>query len=270
MLFSALMSLYHGTRPSEIMFCLQSLCAQQLPAAQIVLVRDGPVSSEVEQCVASFASRLPFKHIFFSKNRGLGPALHDGMIACDFDIVARVDSDDFSLPERFALQTDFLRNNPEISVVGSWMVEHDRSADNLVRSIRRTPVESDKIASQARFRNPINHPTAMLRRSHVLSVGNYQPCLLFEDYFLWIRLLLAGYRLANIPSALVETEVDSAYFARRGGISYLGHELALLQKIRDIGFLSPVGSMMFILTRLPVRVLPIKLRRICYQALLRE
>jgi|ETNmetMinimDraft_26_1059896.scaffolds.fasta_scaffold11010_2 glycosyltransferase involved in cell wall biosynthesis len=268
--FSVLMSIYHATSSSELHSCLKSLCAQQLPATQIVLVRDGPVRPEVERCIDNFTSELPFEHIFFSENRGLGPALHDGLIACDYDIVARVDSDDCSLPERFSLQTAFLSENPQISAVGSWMIERYFSHNRTSTHIRKTPVDSDSIARYARLRNPLNHPTVMLRRSHVLSSGNYQPCLMFEDYLLWIRMLIAGFRLANLPMVLVETQAGPDYFVRRGGLSYLRHELALLSKIRDLGFVSPIDALIFILTRLPVRLLPINARNFWYRTMLRK
>ena len=264
------MSIYSATQADELNLCLESLTMQELPTNQVVLVRDGPVHPDVEKCIAKFSSRLPFEHLYFSSNRGLGCALHDGLKVCSNELVARVDSDDYSVPERFALQWDYLEENPAISVVGGWMKEHYLIDDVSSVVVRQTPLSPSNVAHTARRRNPVNHPTAMFKKSHVLESGSYQPCLLFEDYFLWARMLMAGYQIANLPQVLVETHVGSEFFARRGGISYLNHELHLLKKFRSIGFISGVNSAVFVLSRLPMRLAPLKLREQLYRALLRK
>jgi glycosyltransferase involved in cell wall biosynthesis len=268
--FAVLMSIYYATRPEELARCFQSLHDQKLRATQIVLVRDGPVSLAVEKCIGRFSQQLPFQHLAFSENRGLGPALHDGLAACTHEIVARVDSDDCSLPERFALQTTFLEDHPNISVVGSWMSEHYDRGHGSSTHVRKTPVAPCSIERYSRRRNPLNHPTVMFRKSHVLASGSYQSCLMFEDYFLWARMLTRGYQLTNIPAVLVETWVDSAYFARRGGIAYLRHELRLLKKFRKSAFFSKTDTITFIATRLPMRIIPVGLRKYIYRSFLRN
>ena len=97
---------------------------QKLPTNQVVMVRDGPVRPDVEKCIKKFSNCLSFEHLYFSSNRGLGHALHDGLEICSNELVARVDSDDYSVPDRFALQYEYLEENPAISVVGGWMKEH--------------------------------------------------------------------------------------------------------------------------------------------------
>jgi glycosyltransferase involved in cell wall biosynthesis len=268
--FSVLTSIYHATKPEELNCCLKNLVRQKLKPAQIVLVRDGPVQPAIEKCIEKYAIDLPFEHLKYIDNRGLGAALQDGLHACAHDIVARVDSDDRSLPERFALQTAYLEDRPDISVVGSWMSEHYERGNQSSTHIRKTPLEPSSIARYARRRNPLNHPTVMFRKSHVLSSGGYQPCLMFEDYFLWVRMLTQGYRLANMSTILVETQVDPTYFIRRGGIAYLRHELTLLGKFRQLGFFSRLDSTVFVLTRLPMRLIPVSFRKYLYRSLLRD
>ena len=106
------MSIYAETRASDLNQCLNSLSQQTLPATEIVLVWDGPVDSTVKRCVESYESAFLFKHLPFSRNRGLGPALRDGLKACNYELIARVDSDDWSIPERFYKQAQFLQSEP--------------------------------------------------------------------------------------------------------------------------------------------------------------
>lgn len=268
--FSVLMSIYAATQADDLHRCLESLAGQSLAPNQIVLVRDGPVDGSVEKYLENHARNLPLRQLQFPQNRGLGLALRDGLQACDYEIVARADSDSWSVPDRFAVQVDYLVNNPSISVIGGWMREYYQEAAGSIGVVRQTPLEHASVERAARRRNPLNHPTVMFRKSHVLGSGNYEPCLLFEDYFLWARMLMKGYHLANLPCVLVETDVNPGYFSRRGGIAYVRKELYLLQKLRNIGFLSLVDTGTFILSRLPIRLLPLAVRQRLYKAFLRN
>jgi glycosyltransferase involved in cell wall biosynthesis len=249
---------------------MKSLAGQTVSATEILIVRDGPVNSSVEHCIQSHTQNLPLRHLHFSKNRGLGLALRDGLKACNYELIARVDADDWSVPKRFQLQVDFLDQKPSVSVVGGWLKEYYQRPTGPVSVVRRTPSDSFSIARTAKRRNPINHPTVMFRKSHVLACGSYESCPLFEDYYLWTKMLLEGYCLSNLSEVLVETEVDSGYFARRGGLTYIKNELELLGKLRRIGFLSPFEASTFILSRLPMRLLPNVGRQYLYKALLRK
>ena len=264
------MSIYRATQANEMDRCLKSLSEQSLPPNQIVLVRDGPVEVSVEQCIKDHSRHLQIYHLHFPHNRGLGLALRDGLQACDHEFVARVDSDDWSLPERFALQLDYLLNNPSVSVIGGWLKEYYQDTAGPVGVVRQTPMCRSSIDRVARRRNPLNHPTVMFRKSHALSCGNYKPCLLFEDYFLWARMLMLGYQLANLPQVLVETQVGPQYFSRRGGIAYVRNELNLLKHLKAIGFLSSIDASIFILSRIPVRLLPLNIRQRLYKLFLRK
>ena len=93
---------------------------------------------------------------------------------------------------------------------------------------------------------------------------------MFEDYFLWTRMLKRGFKLANLPDVLVETDVSAEYFSRRGGIDYFRHELRFLGQLRQMGFMSLKDAIIFVGTRLPVRLLPIVLREQLYRNALRN
>jgi len=269
MKFSVLMSIYAATRLDDLERCLESLAQQTLQPDQIVLVYDGPVDACVENWIENRARQMPLYCLKFPTNRGLGPALRDGLIACKHDLVARVDSDDWSVPERFEIQVDHLLNNPSISVIGGWLKEYYPGISGSVGMIRRTPLEQMTLKRNARRKNPLNHPTVMFRKYHVLASGNYESCPLFEDYLLWAKMLMRGYHLSNLPKVLVETEIDTDYFARRGGLYYIRQEIHLLSKLYTIGFFSRSRSIIFFLSRLPMRLIPKRLRQHSYKLMLR-
>ena len=268
-LFSVLMSVYAKTRATDLKACLVSIKDQTLTPDEIVLIKDGPVVPAIDECIVIFSNILPIRVYAYPVNRGLGPALRDGLLACKHELIARVDSDDRCLPNRFYQQVYFMTNNPTISAVGGLMRELYDSGGSTISAVRRVPLDSKTINSSAKSRNPINHPTVMFRKSVVIDGGNYQNCPFFEDYYLWARLLKCGYKLANLHEVLVETEIDSAYFKRRGGIGYIRYEARLARMLYSIGFLSLIDVVLFLLIRLPFRLIPHTLRSSLYRCLLR-
>ncbi len=259
--FSVLMSVYARTRGDELRRCLDSLVAQQVPAAETVVVLDGPVSDDVLRQLEHYAEALHLVQVPLERNQGLGIALAHGLAACRHELVARMDTDDVCRPQRFARQLDFLARHPDIDVVGGAQVE----AGDDGHFDRRMPAEPEALAKMARLRNPLNHPTVMFRRQAVLDAGGYQPFALFEDYYLWARLLHRGGRIANLPEVLVESNADLRFFGRRGGLRYLGTEIRLAREFRRMGFHGWLDSVRFLLLRAPVRLLPSSLRSLAYR-----
>ena len=267
---SVLISIYSATTAQDLTACLDSLAAQTLPADEILIVEDGPLSEDTAKYLQQAKLLLPIRVLSYPKNRGLGLALRDGLLECSYELVARVDSDDRSLSDRFLKQVTFLNANPNISVVGGGLREWFNRAKRPICKVRNGPIDPRHIGNRARRRNPLNHPTVMFRRSAVLSCGNYQPCELFEDYFLWARMVQTGYQIINLADVLVETDVDLNYFSRRGGFDYLGKEVAFAQKLRQIGFFSRADLVLFLIGRIPVRLIPLHLRPIFYRLFLRN
>ena len=267
---SVLASIYEGTDSKELADCLDSLEAQTLPADEIVLVLDGPIASSVRACIDRYSVILPIRLLEFSQNRGLGPALHDGLLACTHDLVARVDTDDRSLPARFETQVCFLQQAPLVSVVGGMMREHNYTNTKTKSFIRTMPLSHDDISRTARKRNPINHPTVVFRKNDIIASGNYGDYRFFEDYELWARVILREHRLANIARILVETETDAGFFARRRGLSYIHYEIRFARRLYKTKFLSFPQFIQFILTRIPLRLVPTSIIELFYRTSLRN
>jgi len=244
--------------------------AQSYPANEIVIVQDGPVELSVQQCLNSYQTSLPIRLIPCQQNRGLGPALQDGLLECTHELVARVDTDDRSLPSRFEWQVSFFSDHPEIVVAGGLMREVFDQGNRQEQYVRSVPYTHHDICLGAKHRNPINHPTVMFRKTPVLSCGGYQDCLFFEDYYLWARLIMAGHLLGNIPQVLVETQIEPNFFSRRGGVSYIIHEARLSSRLFSIGFLNLPQMLRFLFTRIPLRLIPPMLRASFYRTFLRN
>jgi hypothetical protein len=264
--FSLLMSTYAGDSPEFLRDAFVSSVQEQTrPPAEVVLVQDGPVpvglSAVIEELTAS--SPVPVTLVAIEENLGLGPALDRGLDTCSHEIVARMDADDISLPERFARQLPVIEGGADI--VGSGLYEFGVSLDDIVG--RRTPpTDPQDIRRVIRFRDPFNHPTVVYRKSAVLASGGYTDMALMEDYLLFARMVEAGAQPANLPEPLVCYRVGSGAYARRGGRALLRSELALQRRFRDLGITSRGQYLRNVLVRGGYRLVPEAVRRTAYRA----
>lgn len=225
---SVLLSTYSGELAAHLAAALESLYAQSLPPAQIVLVIDGPVDRGQEQVIASFSARsgdIAFDVVRLPVCGGLARALNRGVESCRFDLIARMDSDDITPPERISKQFEFLQHHAEVDVLAGWQAEFEGTDHSIVRSVKETPAGHNEIARALKWRNVISHPTIILRKQKLLAVGGYdQDVGLLEDYDLHMRLIHAGARYAALQEPMVYVRVSPKQRARRGGWRYVMNE----------------------------------------------
>lgn len=268
--FSVLLSVYFKENPVFLEKALESLFKQTLLMDEIVLVKDGVLSCELNTIIDNYVKKYPnlIKVVTLEKNVGLGKALNFGLEYCSNEIVARMDTDDICYPDRFERQIHFLKQNQEISVVGGSIQEFNERIGDL-NQIRRLPFTNKELLAFSKYRNPLNHPTVMFKKSHILSVGSYQDMLFFEDYYLWVRLLKKGYMLANIQEPILHFRVGNDMIGRRKGLKYALLEMKFLKKIREIKYISNKEYIISILTKIPLRFFPKKILKLLYKKLLR-
>lgn len=263
MKFSVLMSTYIKENPEYLRLALESLKKQNLQADEIVIVKDGPLTPELDGVIDEFLSKLPIKSVALEKNGGLGNALRIGVEACNYDVIARMDTDDICRSDRFEKQIKFLQENPDIDIVGSWISEFENNPEDIYAH-RILPTSHDDMIQFAKRRNPLNHMTVVYKKSAVLKAGSYMDHNLFEDYYLWIRMIVNGSRLANLPEYLVNVRAGRDMLARRSGIKYAKSELSLQRKFRQLGFLNCKDFIYNVILRVPVRVMPTRIIKLVY------
>ncbi len=265
------MSVYHKDDASALDAALRSVLLDQtvLPA-EIILVEDGPLTDSLDQVIKKYKEIFPnFKSLKFERNQGLGTALREGLMLCSHDWIARMDSDDVSKPHRFEKQLEVISKYPDVDVVGSWIDEFCEITDNIT-SVKRVPEHHREIYTSAKKRSPVNHPTVFLRKSAVLAAGNYQAFPLFEDYFLWIRMLKNGAGFYNIQESLLFFRMSPETFKRRGGKTYARNERKLQRKFKQSGFINTFEMYRNITIRTGFRLIPNCCREVLYKKLLRK
>ncbi len=267
--FSVLLSLYYKESPDFLYQSLASIFDQTAIPAEVVLVKDGPLTEELKKILLGYQQKYSsLKIIPLPQNQGLGRALNEGLKHCTYDIVARMDTDDIAKPDRFEKQLSFLEAHPEIDVVGSWIDEFEGSIDNIL-SVRKLPETPEELFQYGKSRNPINHPAVMFRKSAVLRNGSYQHFPLFEDYYLWVRMLMNGSKFYNIQESLLYFRTSPDMFKRRGGIKYALTEMKLQYRFYKLGYISLYQMLKNDIVRTVVRLIPNSFRSIIYQKVLR-
>ncbi len=269
--FSVLMSVYRNDTREFVEETIKSIWNRQiLKPDEIVIVVDGPITEELSNYIHSLSSNEWINVYWHKENQGLGKTMAFGVLQCKNELVARMDSDDIAMPDRFAKQVEYLSANPSISIVGGQISEFIDSPENIV-GYRKVPLESEECRLYYRNRDPLNHMTVMFRKSAILASGNYQHWHLDEDTYLWGRVLKKGFKIANLPDVLVNVRSGKDMYARRGGLKYFKSDTAILKWKHENGFIGYGRYAYNYLIRFIVQVImPNKVRGFIFSKLLRK
>lgn len=269
--FSVLMSVYHREQPLFLRQALDSVVSQTLMPTEIVMVWDGPLTSELEAVLEEFSQLHPglFHFVKLPENVGLGKALNTGLAACHYDIVVRMDTDDISLPHRFEQQVRMLDQHPELDAISSAINEFSDTPE-VVTSVRRPPESHEDLVAFAKRFSPLNHPATTFRKSSILRAGGYMHMPFLEDYYLWVRLIVHGGRLYSFPESLLAMRMNLKTVARRRGWRYAKSEMQLQRQFRKMGFISRGEYVRNICLRVPPRLMPAWLLAAIYRYYLRR
>ena len=270
-MISVLLSVYEKENPIFFSEALDSIYTNQTRKPdEVVLVEDGPLTKELYDAIDAFEKRCPCLVVHrFEKNQQLGRALAKGVEICSGDLIARMDTDDVALENRLEEQEAYMLAHPEVDVCGGWIEEFDTN-DETFRQIKKMPEHHEDIYQYAKYRNPVNHMTVMLRKDAVLAVGNYEHFPLLEDYKLWMKLLAHGSKFYNVPKVLVRMRSGNNVYSRRGGLEYTKRYMGLRKYQKSLGLLHGFEYPKVIVLTLGMTASGSFLRKIFYRKVLRK
>lgn len=217
MKYSVLMSVYKNDNPTFLKIVLESVYEQQTRKPdEIVVVFDGALTDDLYGVLNSFRSGKENIVYYYPQdvNRGLGEALRIGSEKCTGDYIFRMDSDDISAPDRFEKQITYVEANSDIDVLGTDIAEFNYSVEEDMR-VRACPKQHDDIVKMSKRRNPMNHVSVCMKRSALEKCGGYENLLLLEDYYLWLKMIVAGCKLENMNESLVYVRVGNGFNSKR-------------------------------------------------------
>lgn len=186
-----------------------------------------------------------------------------------------MDSDDISASGRCEKQLRYIQQHPEVDILSGTLAEFagnaldEKEAERNILAVKRVPETNQKVAEYIKFRNPINHPCVMFRRQKVMEAGNYQPCHLFEDYDLWIRMYKRNCVFANLDDTILYMRVNEMH-RRRGGLRYAKEIFAFWTKMYRRKIISAPQYICVVAVRVIVSLLPNYIRKAVYDRKLRD
>ena len=274
---SVLMSVYKKENPVYLKAALESVMEQTLLPDEIVLIKDGPLTTELEEVITSIEQKLKhtnsdkkivIRTYQFEKNVQLGRALQKGVAFCAHELIARMDTDDIACTDRLQKQYSYMREHEEVAVLGGYIEEFCEDAN--FTNVKTIPTDFESVRNYARYRNPLNHMTVMFRKSAILDAGNYRHYPFLEDYDLWSRVINKGYTIENLPDVLVKARVGNELYGRRGGFDYCKRYLRLRLEQRKLGLTTWWECLIACAITIAITIIPSGARKQVYQKLLRK
>ena len=268
--YSVLMTVYKNDNPAYFALALFSMLKQTYPADEIVLVKDGPIPDTLQQVIdAQLAKKAPIVQVALSTNQGLGKALNEGLKIAKNELIARMDADDISLPQRCELQVKEFEKNTQLDIVGCPVLEFVGDVEHIVGE-RKVPLTNSQIHAFAKRRDPFNHPTVMYKRSSVLKAGGYADYRKNQDTDLWIKMLSNRAVCMNLAKPLLYFRFDQGTYQKRK--SWLNTKILLQIRYRawKSGFNSLWDFMLVAGAQLGIYFMPIELQRWVYRKVLRK
>jgi len=271
--YSVLMSIYLNDVPAHLELALESIYNKQTRKPdEIVVVFDGPLSDDLYIVVNNFirGKEHIVKYFPQTANKGLGEALRIGSEHCSGDYIFRMDSDDISADQRFEKQIAYIEAHPEIDVLGTDIAEFQSFPNEVDMRVRSCPKEHNDIVRMARRRNPMNHVSVCIKRTALEKSGGYQSLMLLEDYYLWVRMIAADCRLANIHDSLVYVRVGNGFDSKRGARHRIAGWKVLQEYMFDHHLITKFDSMLNMLLIHTFVCTPPWFKRILYSKILRK
>lgn len=261
-MISVLINVYHREVPEYFHVALQSIYNQTFQNFEVILVIDGPIPQGLQDVVDHWVEKFgkKIRVIRLEKNSGIACAINAGLKECSYDLVAKMDSDDYSVPDRLRQQYEFMQQHPEIDVLGSNMGEFEYDP-NKIHMIRLVPKMHEEIVNLMWMKCPMNHVTVMYRKSATLSVGGYDPSYGNDD-FLWVKMRQAGFRFYNLENCLVHARVGNSMkemIKRRGTLELFRWNMKirtymLLHRMMGVGQYLVSVAMALMVFLLPISV----------------
>ena len=269
--YSVLMSLYIKEKPEYLSQSIESMINQTAEPDEIVIVKDGPLSVELEKVLRAYVSKYPkiFNIVVSEKNIGLGLALNLGLKHCRNELVARMDTDDISLPDRCEKQLEVFQSDNELVIVGTMVDEFCSDPQEIISS-RIVPTSHREIFEFAKRRSAFNHPTVMYKKSKVLECGGYSNLRRNQDVDLFGRLLFKGFKAANIDKSLLLFRSNNDLSKRRKSWENTKSYITTIHKLQKIGYSGFSDYVIVALGQTVMFLCPLKLQNWLYKKFLRK
>lgn len=270
--YTVLMSVYYKENPDYLNKSINSMLKQTVKPDEFIIIKDGKLTFELNKVIDNYKIKYPnlFKVLSNKTNLGLGLSLKRGIKESKNELIARMDSDDYSDLTRCEKELCCFAKDSTLGMVGTFEAEFIDDIDNVV-SIHRVPENMDEIKKFMHRRCAVLHPTVMYKKSAVINSGNYHNVPLYEDYDLFARMILKyNVKTYNIQENLYYIRTSKDFYKRRGGIKYAKTVLKFKWGQFKQGYMTWSDFIISGLGQAAVCIMPNKVREQIYNNFLRK
>ena len=271
MTISVLISVYQSEKADYLNRALESVWDDQtLKPDQIVLVEDGALGEALRDVVDCWKEKLGdvLTIVKNETNLGLTKSLNRGLQMVTSDLVARMDSDDISTPQRFELQMKYMEQHPDIDVLGGSLQEFDDEKSCL--NVRHYPLTHEDVLKTMYKVCPVAHPTVMMRKRMFDSGLKYnEKYRMSQDIALWYDAVIAGFHIANIEEITILFRRANDVYKRRSRVKAWNEFCIYMNGIKrlygifTLKYIYPIARLIF-------RLMPVWIVKWGYQSKLRR
>lgn len=269
---SVVMSVYNSENPEFLNRAIKSIWDDQIKKPdEIIIIQDGPINDGLSDVIVTWKKKLESKLVLIinESNIGLTKSLNKGIRVAKGKYIARMDSDDISLPERFKLQIEYMDSNPEISVLGGSIKEFN-DLEGIIAE-RHFPTDNDSVLRYIHKASPVAHPAVLIRKSLFDENIEYnEQYRTSQDLALWFEILNKNYKIANLAEFVLLFRRNNNVYKRRKNRKDSKLELKIhLSGIYNLFGFSPIKSL-YPLLRYIVRFFPNNLINKIYNGSIRK
>lgn len=261
--FSVLMPVSNKENPDNLKRCLDSIINQTIKPDEIVVVKDGKFGKKLDNILKKYNLKI----VELNEHKGIGYALNVGIQNCTNNLIARMDSDDIALPNRFELQINRFKKNKKLTILGGQILEFDK---DKIKKIRSVPTSYKEILKYSKSRNPFNHMSVMYKKDAIVKLGNYISTPNFEDYYLWINALQNNYYVENLSDIIILANNTSSTMKNRGGMKYIKPTINFQKYLLKTKYINLFEFIKNLSIRISVALIPNKIREKFYLKFLRK
>lgn len=266
MKYSVLMSLYKREKPEYLRLAIDSMLNQTVAPDEIIIVEDGPLTEDLYKVLEEYPMIHRVKN---ERNLGLGLALNVGLKVCRNELIARMDTDDYSKSERCEKQLARFAEKPYLAIVGAHVDEFVGNLSNVV-SQRKVPITSEEIYDFAKKRSAFNHPVVMYSKTAVLENGGYADLKRNQDVDLFGRMLFQGYQAENIDESLLWFRSSYDLAKRRKSWENTWSYIATIKKFWQMGYSTLGDYLLVAVAQTGMYFMPVRIQNYVYKRFLRK
>ncbi|MEN3015687.1 MAG: glycosyltransferase [bacterium] len=251
---SVIMSCYDENK-NLLKSSVESIITQTFEDFELLIALDKPDNIEALEILKYYA-KLDSRIKLFVNEYNYGRSKSRNMLVAKSigKYIAIMDADDISLPNRLSEEIEALEKK-DVDVIGSWIAEFNDDFGKSIISYRKVPEYHEDIVKYAKFRSPVNHPTALFKKDLFLHVGGYDESLYHgEDYHLFVKMITQDAKFYNIQDVLLLFRFNN--FHKRKGLYVFKQDYLLMKKIYQLKFLNKIEFLVSLAIRLNYRLLP--------------